>query len=148
MAIEKIYMYQNTSCLPDEVLSHRLGLLPIHANPRLFDFPTEKFVPIGESDEVEMEPDGKPAEHLIFNFHVCSYCFLIGNRALTFVGCLQEEQRRAKILDRSKRALHKLLCNVGSIRLGANRRSEEMALRYSPRERRYCCRQTSTRPRN
>ena len=39
MAIEKVYIYQNTSILPDEVLAHRLGLIPILANPNLF---TEK----------------------------------------------------------------------------------------------------------
>ena len=38
MAIEKITMYQNTSIIPDEVLCHRMGLLPILADPRLFDF--------------------------------------------------------------------------------------------------------------
>lgn len=29
MAIHKVLIYQNTSILPDEVLSHRLGLIPI-----------------------------------------------------------------------------------------------------------------------
>jgi len=29
MAIEKVYMYQNTSIMQDEVLAHRLGLLPL-----------------------------------------------------------------------------------------------------------------------
>ncbi|KAI6228728.1 RPOLD domain-containing protein [Aphelenchoides fujianensis] len=70
MAIEKVYLYQNTSCIPDEVLCHRLGLLPLNVDPRKFDFPTDKFVPIAESDEVESEPPGQPKEHLILNFHV------------------------------------------------------------------------------
>lgn len=36
MAIDKVTMYQNTSVLNDEVLVHRLGLIPISANPDLF----------------------------------------------------------------------------------------------------------------
>ena len=36
MAIEKVYIYQNTSLIPDEVLAHRLGLIPIKADPRKF----------------------------------------------------------------------------------------------------------------
>lgn len=38
MAIEKVFMANNTSVVQDEVLSHRLGLLPIKADPRLFDY--------------------------------------------------------------------------------------------------------------
>ena len=38
MAIEKVHLYQNTSILQDEVLSHRLGLLPLSADPRLFSW--------------------------------------------------------------------------------------------------------------
>jgi len=36
MAIHKVYIYQNTSIIADEVLAHRLGLIPILADPRLF----------------------------------------------------------------------------------------------------------------
>ncbi|KAF7815994.1 DNA-directed RNA polymerases I and III subunit RPAC1 [Senna tora] len=39
MAIERIYMANNTSVIQDEVLSHRLGLIPIGADPRLFEYP-------------------------------------------------------------------------------------------------------------
>ena len=31
MAIEKVYIFQNTSLFPDETLAHRLGLVPIYA---------------------------------------------------------------------------------------------------------------------
>ena len=37
MAIEKVEMWQNTSIIPDENLAHRLGLVPIYANPTLFE---------------------------------------------------------------------------------------------------------------
>ncbi len=38
MAIEKVTMWQNTSIIPDENLAHRVGLIPIKADPRLFNF--------------------------------------------------------------------------------------------------------------
>ncbi|CAI2178965.1 18293_t:CDS:2 [Funneliformis geosporum] len=38
MAIEKVFVYDNTSIVQDEVLAHRLGLIPIKANPDEFDF--------------------------------------------------------------------------------------------------------------
>jgi DNA-directed RNA polymerases I and III subunit RPAC1 len=38
MAIEKVNMWQNTSIIPDENLAHRVGLIPIKADPRLFEF--------------------------------------------------------------------------------------------------------------
>lgn len=36
MAIEEVYFENNTSIIQDEVLAHRLGLIPINADPRLF----------------------------------------------------------------------------------------------------------------
>ncbi|XP_062589109.1 inactive tyrosine-protein kinase 7-like [Saccostrea cucullata] len=41
MAIEKVHIYNNTSIIQDEVLAHRLGLIPIKADPRLFEYKTE-----------------------------------------------------------------------------------------------------------
>jgi DNA-directed RNA polymerases I and III subunit RPAC1 len=38
MAIEKVNMWQNTSVIPDEVLAHRMGLVPIKVDPRKFDY--------------------------------------------------------------------------------------------------------------
>ena len=37
MAIEKVEMWQNTSIIPDENLAHRMGLIPIQADPHLFE---------------------------------------------------------------------------------------------------------------
>lgn len=37
MAIEKVTMWQNTSVIPDENLAHRMGLIPIKADARLFE---------------------------------------------------------------------------------------------------------------
>jgi DNA-directed RNA polymerase I and III subunit RPAC1 len=45
MAIEKVYIANNTSVIQDEVLAHRLGLIPLKANPHLFKFKqNRKFV--------------------------------------------------------------------------------------------------------
>ena len=41
MAIEHVYIEMNSSLIHDEVLAHRLGLIPIKVDPRLFDFREE-----------------------------------------------------------------------------------------------------------
>lgn len=41
MAIEVVNIYQNTSVIPDEVLSHRLGLIPIFADANEFQYKKE-----------------------------------------------------------------------------------------------------------
>ncbi|XP_077438585.1 DNA-directed RNA polymerases I and III subunit RPAC1 [Vanacampus margaritifer] len=38
MAIEKVFIYNNTSIIQDEVLAQRLGLVPIKADPFLFEY--------------------------------------------------------------------------------------------------------------
>jgi DNA-directed RNA polymerase alpha subunit len=38
MAIERVNMYDNTSIIQDEVLAHRLGLIPVQADPNQFKF--------------------------------------------------------------------------------------------------------------
>lgn len=57
MAIDKVKLFQNTSILQDEVLCHRLGLLPVKVDPRLFSY----------------HEDGKPASEkntLVFTLDV------------------------------------------------------------------------------
>jgi len=70
MAIEKVHMYQNTSIMQDEVLAHRLGLIPLAADPRLFSWKPEdhekkkKKAKEGEGDE------GTEKDTLEFNLKV------------------------------------------------------------------------------
>ena len=45
MAVEKVFIVNNTSIIQDEVLSHRLGLVPIRADPRLFEYKSESEAP-------------------------------------------------------------------------------------------------------
>ncbi|CEF61957.1 DNA-directed RNA polymerases I and III subunit RPAC1 [Strongyloides ratti] len=71
MAIEKVMLYQNTSVIQDEVLCHRLGLLPLKADPRKFDWPGVKIEGINEEGvDMEEEPPVDPKKHLVFDFHV------------------------------------------------------------------------------
>jgi DNA-directed RNA polymerases I and III subunit RPAC1 len=44
MAIETVYVFQNTSVIQDEVLSHRLGLIPIKADPAKFGWQNSKIL--------------------------------------------------------------------------------------------------------
>ena len=58
MAIDRVYIYNNTSVIQDEVLAHRIGLIPLKANPDLFKFrENRKF----------------------FNFFVVTICLIILN---------------------------------------------------------------------
>ncbi|XP_060209073.1 uncharacterized protein LOC132636286 [Lycium barbarum] len=45
IAIEKILIANNMSIIQDEVLAHRLGLIPIKVDPRLFEYMSENDVP-------------------------------------------------------------------------------------------------------
>ncbi|CAN8240951.1 unnamed protein product [Cochlearia groenlandica] len=45
MAIEKVLIANNTSLIIDEVLAHRIGLIPIAADPRLFEYLSENDQP-------------------------------------------------------------------------------------------------------
>jgi len=79
MAIEKVYLYQNTSVIPDEVLCHRFGLLPIKANPDDFNFPPTVGVSSAfmtdedkeaANDNFTEEPAGDPDVNLVFEIKV------------------------------------------------------------------------------
>ncbi|KAG8221922.1 hypothetical protein J437_LFUL002481 [Ladona fulva] len=55
MAIEKVFIYNNTSVIQDEVLAHRLGLVPLKADPRLFEYRQEGDEEGTEQDTLEFE---------------------------------------------------------------------------------------------
>jgi len=51
VAIERVYSYQNTSIIQDEVLAHRLGLVPINIDPRKMKMLT--FAPDGQMEATD-----------------------------------------------------------------------------------------------
>ncbi|XP_045184889.1 DNA-directed RNA polymerases I and III subunit RPAC1-like [Mercenaria mercenaria] len=55
MAIEKVHIYNNTSIIQDEVLAHRLGLIPIKADPRLFEYKQDADSEPTEEDTIQFE---------------------------------------------------------------------------------------------
>jgi DNA-directed RNA polymerase I and III subunit RPAC1 len=69
MAIEKVYVMNNTSIIQDEVVAHRLGLIPILADPKEFDYMTEDGGPTDLNTLVfrlkkkcEFNPEASPDE--------------------------------------------------------------------------------------
>ena len=42
VAVHRCYVSNNTSVMQDEVLAHRLGLMPLRVDPDLFEFPKEE----------------------------------------------------------------------------------------------------------
>lgn len=54
MAIETVFVVNNTSVIPDEILSHRMGLVPIMADPRKFEY-SEKNSDPTDANTIVME---------------------------------------------------------------------------------------------
>ncbi|GFZ45203.1 DNA-directed RNA polymerases I and III 40 kDa polypeptide [Saitozyma sp. JCM 24511] len=50
VAIDQVYVWNNTSIMQDEVLCHRLGLIPLKIDPRTFQFKKSAHSPPHESD--------------------------------------------------------------------------------------------------
>ncbi|KAE9552206.1 hypothetical protein FO519_004587 [Halicephalobus sp. NKZ332] len=71
MALEKIYLYQNDTVLQDEVVCHRIGLLPVRADSRYFDWPSNPVVETNAGNQsVVEEPAGDPKQELIFEVNM------------------------------------------------------------------------------
>lgn len=52
MAVDKVMISNNTSIIPDEILAHRIGLLPLKADPRFFNYPASNYEEHGKEDTV------------------------------------------------------------------------------------------------
>ncbi|GAB1608694.1 DNA-directed RNA polymerases I and III subunit RPAC1-like [Argonauta hians] len=97
MAIEKVFINNNTSIIQDEVLAHRLGLIPIYADPRLFEYVSEGDIDETPSDTIVFElsvkctknpnadttdPDDLYINHKVYSQHL--KWIPIGNQADLF----------------------------------------------------------------
>eukprot|EP00455_Lapot_gusevi_P012106 TRINITY_DN1567_c0_g2_i1.p1 TRINITY_DN1567_c0_g2~~TRINITY_DN1567_c0_g2_i1.p1 ORF type:complete len:386 (+),score=87.13 TRINITY_DN1567_c0_g2_i1:96-1160(+) len=86
MAIEKVNLYDNTSIIQDEVLAHRIGLIPIYADPDDFKFVHESAGEVKEENSILFVldvtctrnpdvPDSAPPTEKYQNAHVYSRDF-------------------------------------------------------------------------
>jgi len=75
MAIEKVFVNNNTSLFQDEFLAHRLGLIPIKADPRFFEY------------RQEGDLKGTPQDTIVFN--LCVKC--VKNKTASQETTLPEE---------------------------------------------------------
>jgi DNA-directed RNA polymerase I and III subunit RPAC1 len=61
MAIENVYIYDNTSVVQDEVLAHRLGLVPLRADPRAFTYSLSSRHNSGGNSDLALNSRYEPA---------------------------------------------------------------------------------------
>ena len=71
MAIECCFFSNNTSVIPDELLAHRLGLVPLNADPRYFDYKSADVEASSQNTLVfKLQAKGiKPAQSQPDKFH-------------------------------------------------------------------------------
>lgn len=68
MAIETVFVQHNSSVMPEEMLAHRLGLLPLLVNPDLFDMPS--IAPPADDGKVPvLDPVIYGRERLVFELN-------------------------------------------------------------------------------
>uniref|UniRef100_A0A3P9CS43 DNA-directed RNA polymerases I and III subunit RPAC1 n=1 Tax=Maylandia zebra TaxID=106582 RepID=A0A3P9CS43_9CICH len=102
MATEKVFIYSNTSIVQDEVLAHRLGLIPIKADPHLFEYRNTGKEEGSEIDTIQLQlkikcsrnprasKDSSDPRELYLNHMVYSKDIKwvpIGNQADVFADC-------------------------------------------------------------
>ncbi|KAI0800444.1 insert subdomain of RNA polymerase alpha subunit [Fomes fomentarius] len=75
IAIEDVFVFNNTSVIQDEILAQRLGLIPLNVDPRLFEF--RKDIPLDRNTlvfrlNVTCERARKPSKNVFVNEYVKS----------------------------------------------------------------------------
>jgi DNA-directed RNA polymerases I and III subunit RPAC1 len=53
MAIETVFVHDNSSIMPDEMLAHRIGLVPLNVDPRVFKMRASKDSPASPNDTLK-----------------------------------------------------------------------------------------------
>jgi DNA-directed RNA polymerase I and III subunit RPAC1 len=67
MAIENVFVVDNSSVLPEEMLAHRLGLVPLLVDADLFDMPSIALPTFNEQSLTPLEPVVYQRERLVFS---------------------------------------------------------------------------------
>jgi DNA-directed RNA polymerases I and III subunit RPAC1 len=67
MAIETVFVYDNSSVLPEEMLSHRLGLVPLLVDADLFDMPSIALPAFQDGVLLPLDPVIYQRERLVFS---------------------------------------------------------------------------------
>jgi len=67
MAVDRVFIYNNTSVIQDEVLAHRLGLIPYKADHRLFEMHKKPVEKAKDADEDPMKAD---QDTLVFKLQI------------------------------------------------------------------------------
>jgi len=67
MAVDRVFIYNNTSVIQDEVLAHRLGLIPFRADQRLFEMHKKSTEKVKDGDEDPMTVD---QDTLVFKLQI------------------------------------------------------------------------------
>ena len=83
IAIEDVFVFNNTSVIHDEILAQRIGLIPLNVNPRLFEF---------------RPPGGIPMDRntLVFKYVPPVLTFPAPNSALTCAFTHMQAQRNMR----------------------------------------------------
>lgn len=72
VAFEKCYLYQNTSIVQDEILTHRLGLIPLKIDPRKLNYRPGDLPGVNESPNL-IDLDDRIFDTIRFQLHVKSH---------------------------------------------------------------------------
>jgi len=67
MAVDRVFIYNNTSVIQDEVLAHRLGLIPFRADHRLFEMHKKSTERVRDGNEDPMKVD---QDTLVFKLQI------------------------------------------------------------------------------
>jgi hypothetical protein len=68
MAIEKVFVHNNTGVLRDELVAQRLGMIPIKADPAVFEWPSE------DTKNADETTDLAPLEGEVLKFRLKVKC--------------------------------------------------------------------------
>lgn len=87
MAIERVYVSENTSVIQDEVLSHRLGLIPLRADPREFEFMTRAC----RCDACSCRPLASPAGACVLFCTAAHACYVHDAGSITLSAAAEDD---------------------------------------------------------